>query len=417
MVVFILSNCSPEKQLFTKRKNFMSGPLDGIKVLDLTRVLAGPFATMILGDLGAEVIKIEQPDSGDESRNFGPFKNGFSLYFMSVNRGKRSVTLNLKSDQGKAIFKQLVQQSDILVENYRPGTMKKLGLDYNTLIADYPQLIYAACSGFGQTGPYAEKGAYDMIIQGMGGMISITGEPDGPPVRVGTSISDITAALFTIIGILSALHHRNITGKGQFVDVAMLDSLVAVLENAVVRFFTTGDIPQPLGSRHPAITPFESFKSSDGHIIIAIGNDVLWSKFCEYVDRKDLITDSRFSTNNKRTDNHDELFPILSKIMCQRTTDDWIKSLENIGVPCGPINTIDKVVNHPQIEAREMITKVVHELTGSVQVPGVPIKLSDTPAIVDAPAPSLGQHTDEVLQYELNMSDEEVYKLRQEGII
>ena len=301
----------------------MAGPLDGIKVLDLTRVLAGPYATMILSDLGADVIKIEQPETGDESRNFGPFKNGFSLYFMSVNRGKRSVTLNLKTERGKTIFKQLVQQNDIIVENFRPGTMKKLCLDYDTLSAENPQLIYASCSGFGQTGPYAEKRAYDMIIQGMGGIISITGEPDGTPVRVGTSISDITAALFTTIGILSALHHRNATGKGQYVDVAMLDSLVAVLENAIVRYTATGDNPQPLGSRHPVITPFEAFKSADGHIIIAIGNDVLWSKFCEFVERKDMITDPRFCTNDKRTDNHDELHPILSDIMCQRTTDGF----------------------------------------------------------------------------------------------
>ncbi len=395
----------------------MTGPLDGIKVLDLTRVLAGPFATMILSDLGADVIKIEQPETGDESRNFGPFKNGFSLYFMSVNRGKRSITLNLKTQRGKTIFKQLVKQNDIIVENFRPGTMKKLGLDYETLAVENPRLIYASCSGFGQTGPYAEKGAYDMIIQGMGGIISITGEPDGPPVRVGTSISDITAALFTTIGILSALHHRSSTGKGQYIDVAMLDSLVAVLENAIVRYAATGDIPQPLGSRHPAITPFEAFKSADGHIIIAIGNDVLWSKFCEYVDRKDLITDPRFSTNNKRTDNHDALHPILSGIMCQRKTEEWIESLENIGVPCGPINTIDKVVNHPQVQAREMITKVVHQLTGSVAVPGVPIKLSDTPGNVDMPAPSLGEHTDEVLMKDLNMTIDEVDLLRQEGII
>lgn len=395
----------------------MTGPLDGIKVLDLTRVLAGPFATMILSDLGADVIKIEQPETGDESRNFGPFKNGFSLYFMSVNRGKRSITLNLKTERGKTIFKQLVKQNDIIVENFRPGTMKKLGLDYDTLAVEHPQLIYAACSGFGQTGPYAEKGAYDMIIQGMGGIISITGEPDGTPVRVGTSISDITAALFTTIGILSALHHRNQTGKGQFIDVAMLDSLVAVLENAIVRYFVTGDNPQPLGSRHPAITPFESFKSADGHIIIAIGNDVLWSKFCESVDRKDLITDPRFSTNAQRTDNHGELQPILLEIMCQRTTDKWIEALENIGVPCGPINTIDKVVNHPQIEAREMIAKVVHEITGTVQVPGVPIKMSDTPGKIETPAPSLGQHTDEVMQNELKLSVNEVIKLKQEGII
>lgn len=395
----------------------MTGPLDGIKILDLTRVLAGPFATMILSDLGADVIKIEQPETGDESRNFGPFKNGFSLYFMSVNRGKRSITLNLKTERGKTIFKQLVKQNDIIVENFRPGTMKKLGLDYETLAVDCPQLIYASCSGFGQTGPYAEKGAYDMIIQGMGGIISITGEPDGTPVRVGTSISDITAALFTTIGILSALHHRNTTGKGQFVDVAMLDSLVAVLENAIVRYFATGDNPQPLGSRHPAITPFEAFKSADGQIIIAIGNDVLWSKFCEFVDRKDLITDPRFSTNAQRTDNHGELQPILLEIMCQKTTNEWIEALEKIGVPCGPINTIDKVVNHPQVQAREMITKVIHQLTGSVAVPGVPIKLSDTPGNVDMPAPSLGEHTDEVLMKALNIRIEEITKLRQEGII
>ncbi len=395
----------------------MAGPLDGIKVLDLTRVLAGPYATMILSDLGAEVIKIEQPGIGDESRNFGPFKNGFSLYFMSVNRGKQSITLNLKTERGKTIFKQLVKQSDILVENFRPGTMKKLGLDYGTLAAEQPSLIYAACSGFGQTGPLAKQGAYDMIIQGMGGIISITGEPDGPPVRVGTSISDITAALFTAIGILSALHHRNNSGKGQLVDVAMLDSLVAVLENAIVRYFATDEIPQPLGSRHPAITPFEAFESADGHIIIAIGNDTLWAKFCKHVDRKDLISDPRFNTNAERTANHSELFPILSKIMRQRTTDEWVEDLEKIGVPCGPINTIDKVVNHPQVKAREMITQVMHQVTGAVEVPGVPIKLSDTLSNVDAPAPSLGEHTIEILTDVLKMSYEEVEALRQEGII
>ncbi len=395
----------------------MSGPLSGIKVLDLTRVLAGPYATMILSDLGAEVIKIEQPEIGDESRNFGPFKNGFSLYFMSVNRGKRSITLDLKTDRGKDIFKQLVKQSDILVENFRPGTMKKLGLDYETLAAEHPALIYAACSGFGQTGPFAEKGAYDMIIQGMGGIISITGEPDGPPVRVGTSISDITAALFTTIGILSALHNRNSTGKGQLVDVAMLDSLVAVLENAIVRYFATDEIPQPLGSRHPAITPFEAFESADGHIIIAIGNDTLWAKFCEHVDQKNLISDPRFRTNVERTANHSELFPILSEIMRQRTTDEWIDALENIGVPCGPINTIDKVVNHPQVQARNMITQVIHQMTGAVEVPGLPIKLSDTPGNVDIPAPNLGEHTVEILTDVLKMSTDEVKQLKQEKII
>lgn len=395
----------------------MASPLDGIKVLDLTRVLAGPYATMLLGDLGAEVIKIEQPGTGDESRNFGPFKNGFSLYFMSVNRGKRSVTLNLKTDRGQAIFKQLLKQTDILVENFRPGTMKNLGLDYKTLKSEHPSLIYAACSGFGHTGPYAQQGAYDMIIQGMGGIISITGEPEGPPVRVGTSISDITAALFTTIGILSALHHRNQTGRGQFVDVAMLDSLVAVLENAVVRYFATGEAPKPLGARHPAITPFEAFASADGHVIIALGNDTLWAKFCEHVDRQELISDERFRTNADRTENHSELFPILSDIMSQRTTDDWIDALGNIGVPCGPINTMDKVVSHPQVQAREMITRVAHQITGDVEVPGVPIKLSETPGNVDAPAPSLGEHTTEILTDVLKMSPDEVAKLKQDGVV
>ena len=395
----------------------MAGPLDGMKVLDLTRVLAGPYATMLLGDLGAEVIKIEQPGTGDESRNFGPFKNGFSLYFMSVNRGKQSVTLNLKTERGQAIFKQLLKQTDILVENFRPGTMQKLGLDYDTLKGEQPSLIYAACSGFGQTGPYAQQGAYDMIIQGMGGIISITGEPDGPPVRVGTSISDITAALFTTIGVLSALHHRNRTGSGQFVDVAMLDSLVAVLENAVVRYFATGEAPKPLGARHPAITPFEAFASADGHVIIALGNDTLWAKFCEHVDRHELISDERFRTNADRTENHSELFPILSEIMSQRPTDDWIDALGAIGVPCGPINAMDKVVSHPQVQAREMITRIAHDITGEVEVPGVPIKLSETPGNVDAPAPSLGEHTTKVLTDLLKMSADEVAQLRQDGVI
>ena len=395
----------------------MPGALTGIRVLDLTRVLAGPYATMVLGDLGAEVIKLEQPGTGDEARNFGPFKNGFSLYFMSVNRGKQSLTLDLKAPQGKEIFLELVKQSDVLVENFRPGAMKKLGLDYETLREYQPSLIYAACSGFGQTGPYAERGAYDMIIQGMGGIISITGEPDRPPVRVGTSISDITAALFTAIGILSALHHRDRTGEGQLVDVGMLDGMVAILENAIVRHFATGEIPQPLGSQHPAITPFEAFESADGYIIIAIGNDSLWRKFCEHVERLDLVNDERFATNASRTANHDQLHPILTEIMRGRTTARWIEGLDALGVPCGPINTIDKVVNHPQVLAREMIAKVSHEITGGVEVPGVPIKLSKTPGQVSAPAPALGEHTTKILTGLLAKSPDTVDRLEREGVV
>ena len=395
----------------------MTGPLKGIRVLDLTRILAGPYATMILRDLGAEVIKIEQPGVGDEARDFGPFKNDFSLYFMSVNRGKKSITLNLKSPRGKELFLELVKGSDILVENFRPGTMEKLGLDYESLKTHHPSLLYAACSGFGQTGPYAMRGAYDMIIQGMGGIISITGEPDRPPVRVGTSIGDITSALFSAIGILSALRHRDQTGEGQLIDVGMLDCQVAILENAMVRYFSTGDIPRPLGRRHPAITPFEVFESADGYVVIAIGNNELWRKFCEHVGHSELIDDDRFNTNALRTENHESLFPILAEIMCRRTTDTWVEALEAIGVPCGPVNTVDKVANDPQVLARDMIAEVEHNITGTVQIPGIPIKLSETPGQIDAPAPNLGEHTSEVLIDLLGLGAEEVNQLKQNGIV
>lgn len=395
----------------------MTGPLKGIRVLDLTRILAGPYATMILRDLGAEVIKIEQPGAGDEARDFGPFKNDFSLYFMSVNRGKKSVTLNLKSRRGKELFLELVKGSDILVENFRPGTMEKLGLDYASLKMHHPSLLYAACSGFGQTGPYAMRGAYDMIIQGMGGIISITGEPDRPPVRVGTSVGDITSALFTAIGILSALRHRDRTGEGQLIDVGMLDCQVAILENAMIRYFSTGEVPRPLGRRHPAITPFEVFESADGHVVIAIGNNELWRKFCEHINRPELIDDERFHTNALRTENHESLFPILAEIMRRRTTDAWVEALEAIGVPCGPVNTVDKVANDPQVLARDMIAEVEHDITGTVQIPGIPIKLSETPGQIDAPAPNLGEHTSEVLTDLLGLGTAEINQLKQDGVV
>ena len=395
----------------------MAGPLKGIRVLDLTRILAGPYASMILRDLGAEVIKIEQPVVGDEARGIGPFKNDFSLYFMSINRGKKSLTLNLKSHSGKEIFVDLVKQSDVLVENFRPGAMKRLGLNYETLKKHRPSLLYAACSGFGQTGPYAGRGAYDMIIQGMGGIISITGEPDRPPVRVGTSISDLTAALFTAIGILSALRHRDQTGEGQLIDVGMLDCQVAILENALVRYLSTGEVPQPLGRRHPTITPFEAFESADGYVVIAMGNNVLWKKFCDHVNQPELVDDERFCTNALRTEHHDELFPILAEIMRQRSTEQWVTALEEIGVPCGPVNTVDKVATDPQVLAREMIVEVEHEVTGTVGIPGIPIKLSETPGRVDAPAPNLGEHTEEILTGLLGLGSDEVDRLKQQGVV
>ncbi len=394
-----------------------SGPFSGLRILDLTRVLAGPYATMILGDLGAEIIKVEQPGLGDEARGFGPFQNDFSLYFMSINRGKKSITLDLKTEQGQQIFHNLLAKCDVLIENFRAGTMTKLGLGYDQLKEKYPELIYAACSGFGQTGPYSDRGAYDMIIQAMGGILSITGEPGQPPVRVGTSIGDITSALFTTIGVLSALHYRQKTGKGQLVDVGMLDCQVAILENALVRYFSSGEVPQPLGRRHPAITPFEALKSKDGYVVIAIGNDQLWQKFCQYVERSDLTDDPRFKTNALRTDNHAQLQPIMNQILGQKSTTEWVEELAKVGVPCGPVNTIDKVVEDPQIGAREMIVDLATQVAGQVQIPGIPIKLSQTPGQVDTPAPMLGQHTEEVLINLLEISKAEIERLQQLGVV
>jgi CoA:oxalate CoA-transferase len=276
-------------------------PLKKLVVLDLARVLAGPYASMILADFGADVIKIESPDTGDDSRAFGPFIGKESAYFMSLNRGKRSMTLNLKETKAKELFREMVKKADVVLENYRPGTMEKFGLGYEELKAINPRIIYAACSGFGHTGPYAAKPAYDVIVQGMGGIMSITGQEDGEPTRVGASIGDITAGLFTAIGIMIAAYHREITGVGQKVDVAMLDCQVAILENAISRYLTSGIVPKPIGNRHPSITPFEAFRAKDGYVIIAIGNDKLWEKFCNLISRPELVSDERFVTNGKRT--------------------------------------------------------------------------------------------------------------------
>lgn len=395
----------------------MSAPLEGIRVIDLTRVLAGPYATMILADLGSEVIKIEMPKVGDESRGVGPFQNGVSLYFMSINRGKKSVTLNLKSQPGKQLFLRLVKKCDLLVENFTPSTMKKLGLDYNVLKLENPRLIYASCSGFGQYGPYSVRGAYDMIIQGLGGIMSITGEPDRPPVRVGTSIGDLAAALFTVIGILAALHHRDISGEGQMVDVAMLDCQVALLENAIARYFSTGEVPKPLGARHPSFTPFEVFETKTEPVVLAVGNESLWAKFCNFVKRPELIADPRFKTNALRTENYHQLKPILQKIMLSKSMEEWIETMEKVGVPCGPVNTIDKVVEHPQVKARDMIVEVLHKNVGKVKMPGSPIKLSQTPNKVEKPAPELGEHTAEVLIRLLGLTKSEIANLRADDVI
>ena len=392
------------------------GALKDIRVVDLTRVLAGPFTTMTLGDLGAEIIKVE-PFGGDEARGFGPFKEGVSGYFENVNRGKQSIAIDLKHPEGRDLLLELIANSDVLVENFRPGVMKKLGLDYETLRERFPGLIYAACSGFGQTGPYARRGAYDMIIQGMGGIVSITGEPDRPPVRVGVSIGDIAAALYSCIGILTALFTRSQTGRGQMVDIGMLDCQVALLENAIARYDMTGTVPEPLGARHPSITPFQAVETRDGWIMIAAGNNVLWSRLCVVVEREDLADDARFRDNNLRTENNADLHTILSDVFRESTTEDWLRRLDAAEIPCGPIQNVRQVVEDPQVLARDMIVNLLHPIAGSLRVAGSPIKLSETPPEVTRHAPTLGEHTDQVLKSLLQASGDDLARWRATGAI
>lgn len=393
------------------------GPLTDLLVLDVTRVLAGPFAGMILADLGARVIKVEMPGRGDDARAFGPFRDGVSAYFASVNRGKLGLTLNLKTSEGKAIFMRLAEQADVLLENYRPGVMERLGLDYESLRPLNPRLIYATVSGFGHSGPYSRRPAYDAVIQAMGGIMSITGQEGGPPARVGVSIADLTAALCAVIGVLGALYHRHSTGQGQMVDVAMLDCLVGILENALARFFVSGEIPGRLGTRHPSITPFQAFDTADGQVVLAIGNDQLWERFCHVVGGDGFCDDPRFRTNDLRSCNHAELEPLVAAIVRRHSTAWWLENMEREGIPCGPINTVADLATDPQLLAREMIQTVTDPEAGPMRMAGVPIKLSHTPGAIAGPAPRLGQHTEEVLQDLLGLSAEDVARLREEGVV
>ncbi len=395
----------------------MEQALKGIRILDLTRVLAGPYCTMILADMGADVIKVEQPKTGDDSRQFGPYVNGESAYFMSINRNKRSITLNLKDEGAKAEFFKLIETVDVLAENFKPGTMEKLGLDYETLKAINPRLIYASTSGFGQTGPYSRRPAYDGVVQAMGGIMSITGEKGGKPTRVGPSIGDIIAGMFTAIGILGAVHYREQSGKGQKIDVAMLDCQLAVLENAISRYFATGISPKPEGNRHASIVPFEPFDTSDGEIMIAVGNDNLWKKFCQLTGLNDLAEHEHFKTNPLRSEHYSELRPLLADILMTKTTSQWQTLFDENGVPNGPINSIEQIVNDPQIISREMILEMTHPTAKIVKIPGVPIKMSETQGDVYSPSPLLGQHTEEILT-ELNHTPPEVLaELKARGAI
>jgi CoA:oxalate CoA-transferase len=353
-----------------------SGPLSGVTVVDLTRVLAGPFCTMILCDLGADVIKVERPGVGDDSRHIGPFVNGISAYFASLNRGKRSVALDLKDPTDRDRFEALLADADVLVENFRPGTMDDLGYGWDALHPRFPRLVYAAVSGFGHTGPLAPRPAYDMVAQAMGGIMSITGHPGGPPTRVGTSIGDVTAGLFTAVGVCSALYERDRTGAAAKIDVAMLDCQVAILENAIARYTATGETPAPLGSRHPSITPFAAFAAADGHLVIAAGNDRLFRRLCDVIGRPEVASDPRFATNVSRTEHHVDLQKEIEAALAAGTVAAWLARFEAADIPCGPINDVAAVLAHPQVRARNMVVRPDDDRLDVLEMAGNPIKNS-----------------------------------------
>jgi len=390
-------------------------PLDGITVLDLTRVLSGPYCTMLLADMGARVIKIEQPGKGDDTRAWGPpFLEGESAYFLSINRNKESVTIDFKQPEGRALLERLIAKADVLVENFRPGTLTRLGLDYEALSKKYPRLVYCSISGFGHSGPRWKQPGYDAIMQAEGGLMSITGTSDGPPVRLGVAIVDIVSGMFAAYGVAMALLARERTGKGQEVDLAMLDATVALLTYQAGNYFASGKAPARLGNRHPSIVPYETFTASDGDFVLAVGNDDQWQTFCGVAG---LVDDGRFATNRKRVSGYDSLRPFVADRLRERTRQHWIDALTAAGVPCGSVRTFDELFADPQIDAREMIAMVEHATIGSMKALGVPVKLSDTPGAIRTPPPTLGQHTDAVLQHDLGLSADAIATLRREQVI
>jgi len=396
----------------------MGPALEGIRVLDLSRALAGPYCTMMLGDMGAEIIKLEIPGTGDEARHYGPpFQEGESSYFLSVNRNKLSITLNLKDPRGKEIFRELAKKSDVLVENFRPGTMEELGLGYDSLKGLNPKLIYCAITGFGPKGPDSQRPGYDLIAQGMGGIMSVTGPIGGPPYRVGIAQADITAGMFAAYGIMVALFHRERSGQGQKVETSLFQSQIAQLTFQAGRFFATGESPRPQGNQHPLIAPYESFKTKDGHINIAVGNNALWSTFCKVMGLENYEKDPRFDTNPKRVQNRPALVEIIEERTVKFTTEELRKILDGAGIPNGPVWTVGEALTAPQTIALGMVQELEHPRAGRIKVTGIPVNLSSTPGSLRQPPPLLGQHTEEVLSKLLGMDPREIQELRQKGVI
>jgi formyl-CoA transferase/CoA:oxalate CoA-transferase len=396
----------------------MAGPLDGITILDLSRVLSGPYCTMLAADMSARVIKIEHPVRGDDTRAWGPpFLAGESSYYLSVNRNKESVAVDFKTAEGRVILQALAATADVLVENFRPGTLDPIGLGWAEMSAQHPSLIYVSISGFGQTGPRRDEAGYDAVAQAEGGLMSITGEADGTPVRLGVAIADLAAGMFAFQGLLGALIARGKTGRGQRVDVGLLDSVAALLTYQASRYFATGGAPGLTGNRHASIAPYDTFETSDGVLVLAIGNDAQWKSFCADLKLPDLAADGRYETNAGRVDAYAELQPVLARELRAWRLDDLIARLRAVGVPCGAVRAIDRALADPQIAARQMIEIVSHPTIGPFKVLGTPTKLSDTPGQIATAPPRLGEHTRTVLNVDLGMTMEEIERLMERGVL
>ncbi|GAA4259305.1 CoA transferase [Azospirillum formosense] len=400
----------------------MPGPLSHVRVLELSRVLAGPWAAQTLADLGADVIKVERPGAGDDTRAWGPpWAGEESAYFLSTNRGKRSITIDFERPEGQELVRKLAAQADVVIENFKVGGLVKYGLDYDSLKAINPGLVYCSITGFGQDGPYAKRAGYDFMIQGMGGLMSITGQPDaeagGGPVKVGVAVTDVFTGLYATIGVLGALAHRDRTGEGQWVNLALLDVQVAVLANQAMNYLVGGKAPQRLGNAHPNIVPYQAFATLDGHIILAVGNDGQFAKFCQVAGRPELAQDPRYATNPARVANRKELVPILELLLEQRTSRDWLSALEAVGVPCGPINDVSQVFADPHVQARHIHQDLPHPTAGSVPTVASPIRYSATPIEHTVAPPTLGQHTDAVLEEALGLCAADIAALREKGVV
>jgi crotonobetainyl-CoA:carnitine CoA-transferase CaiB-like acyl-CoA transferase len=394
-----------------------TGPLAGLRVLDLSRILSGPFATMILADLGAEVIKLENPIGGDDTREWAPpYQGDQSAYFLSINRNKRGIAVDLKNDAGREIAMRLADGADVLVENFRPGAAARLGLGYPELSARNPRLVYASISGYGQTGPDAELPGYDAIAQALGGVVSVTGESTGPPVRVGTPVADLGAAMWAAIGVLAALHARAASGRGDWIDISLLDGQIAWLTYVAGGYFASGEVPRRYGSAHPTIVPYQALRTSDGYLMVAVGNDSLWQRFAPIIGLPELAGDTRFATNPDRVVHRDELIPLIEATLASRGSAEWAAELSRAGIPAGAINTVDRALAYPQVLARDMVLTTEHPTAGTLRMPGSPVRLSGHTATVRRPPPLLGEHTDEVLA-ELGYSAAAIASLHQRGAV